>query len=126
MKKWICLFFSIVLYIKTIKSEDLDKEFDRTAMKMEITVYVYKDRREVTRALKEHIGDITRNSMKRNWGINWADGWATWSSVNKKGTPVCIIHVIDPKKTKDYTNMETWGHELVHCMYGNFHKAGDR
>ena len=34
----------------------------------------------------------------------------------------CTIYVVDPKGLTDSNRFETWGHELVHCVYGSFHK----
>lgn len=34
----------------------------------------------------------------------------------------CQIFVVRPKNTTDTRQMETWGHELMHCVYGVWHK----
>ena len=129
MKTLMCLLLALIMFGCTVvkAGTKIDKKFDRTAQKIEITVYVYKNKQEVTKALKEHMKvRQTRKSLMKIWGIHWAIGWATWSNPSKKGTPTCEIHVIDPKKTQDHEVMETWGHELVHCTYGEYHKAGER
>lgn len=43
-------------------------------------------------------------------------GWAGW---NEAGT-LCQIHVVDFKDAKDPV-LNTWGHELGHCVYGSWH-----
>lgn len=35
---------------------------------------------------------------------------------------VCEIHVLEPKLVQSIRPAETWGHELMHCTYGNYHK----
>jgi hypothetical protein len=57
-----------------------------------------------------------------------ADGFALWAI--KKNDPTtmtkCTVHVVKPSSVRDYEQMTTWGHELVHCVYGTFHKEGER
>lgn len=38
----------------------------------------------------------------------------------------CDIYVVKPRTAKSYNTMETWGHELMHCTYGLYHKEGER
>ena len=35
----------------------------------------------------------------------------------------CELHVLEPKNEKDFI---TWGHELGHCVYGNWHPKGKK
>lgn len=35
---------------------------------------------------------------------------------------ICEIHVLEPKLVRSIRPSETWGHELMHCTYGNYHK----
>ena len=43
------------------------------------------------------------------------DGYADWSAIYTTG---CRIYI--PSEIDDYTMMVT-GHELYHCIYGNYH-----
>lgn len=38
----------------------------------------------------------------------------------------CDIYVVKPRTAQSYDIMETWGHELMHCTYGLYHKEGER
>ena len=38
----------------------------------------------------------------------------------------CDIYVVRPAGAKDYDIQLTWGHELMHCIYGLYHKEGVR
>lgn len=51
-------------------------------------------------------------------------GFAIWNvdSRNPERVYDCTIYVVDPKGLKDKDRFETWGHELVHCVYGSFHE----
>ncbi len=55
------------------------------------------------------------------------DGLAQWR-ISKDGSVFkrCDIYVVKPNNPRDYDTMETWGHELVHCVYGSYHKDGVR
>jgi hypothetical protein len=55
------------------------------------------------------------------------DGLAQWR-ITKDMSQLrrCDIYVVKPSSPRDYDVMETWGHELVHCVYGSFHKDGVR
>lgn len=35
---------------------------------------------------------------------------------------VCEIHILEPKLVDSVRPAKTWGHELMHCTYGNYHK----
>lgn len=51
-------------------------------------------------------------------------GLARWTVKRDDRSNVtgCTIYVVDPKGLNDSNRFETWGHELVHCVYGSFHK----
>lgn len=38
----------------------------------------------------------------------------------------CDIYVVKPNSSRDYSQQETWGHELMHCIYGLYHAEGQR
>lgn len=56
-------------------------------------------------------------------------GYAAWN-VYPKSEPddpnyFCKIYVVRPKSTKDKAQMKTWGHELMHCVYGTWHSQSE-
>lgn len=51
----------------------------------------------------------------------WAHPANDLSKVNR-----CDIYVVEPSNSRDYSTLETWGHELAHCIYGSFHLKGQR
>lgn len=42
-----------------------------------------------------------------------------FSTLNTGNTETCAVHMVDPKV---YYSPEFIGHEIVHCMYGEWHK----
>ena len=38
----------------------------------------------------------------------------------------CDVYVLRPGGARDYEQQETWGHELMHCVYGLYHEEGVR
>ena len=118
--KWkICqlvAFIAIVTALTGCEDKKLDKEFDRTKKSNEIIVYIYPNKESVTDSYEEWTG--TNDGLLR-------DGWATWNPVGSDKY-FCEIHVTEPRSVKDTNAMETWGHELAHCMYGRYHAKGQR
>lgn len=112
--------FTIVISCGGSKKEMM-QDFDRSNEPVAITVYVYPNEKAVTEAYKDFMGDELKNDKYAN---ATRQGWATWSPPGKQGQPECQIHVTKPRSATDGSRAETWGHELIHCVYGRFHKPG--
>lgn len=56
------------------------------------------------------------------------EGLARWVHPKDDMTTVkrCDIYVVEPSGVRDTNTLETWGHELAHCIYGSYHKEGER
>lgn len=50
---------------------------------------------------------------------NMSGGWM----VNNSSTGKCEIHIVAPERTYTPANI---GHEVTHCLYGNFHPSADK
>lgn len=110
--KYLASFF-ILLFLVGCEPKPVDKEFDNTGKPLTITVHVYKNEKELTQAL------IDRNNalnVETPFKDVMREGWAEW-----KGS-TCKIHTTDI----NYRTFETLGHELAHCLYGAYHKDGER
>lgn len=98
---------------------ELIKTHDYTNKQFPVTVMVFDDERKLNSYLhKEKLLDREET----------VDGMAKWA-LNKNDQSVmtrCTIYVVEPKGSKHYSELTTWGHELVHCVYGSFHKDGIR
>jgi len=83
------------------------KQFDRGAKTIELRVVIYDSYAEVTAAKKRFDHKQTPELY----------GWSGWS---KEEPGQCVLHV---KKAEYYRDpeFETWGHELAHCLYGDYH-----
>jgi hypothetical protein len=60
----------------------------------------------------------TRKDLLNAWiaaGMPRVEDLGAWSQ-SRKG--LCIIHIMDPKVVYE---PELLGHEMMHCIYGNFH-----
>jgi hypothetical protein len=82
-------------------------QFDRSAVVQQIVVYVHPDYQDVNDALDKY----AREDRPEVYG------WSTWY-IDGKGR--CEIHVIKPDHLHTKP-VETWGHELMHCVYGSYH-----
>ena len=56
------------------------------------------------------------------------DGLAAWfhPKGNTQQVLRCDIYVVKPSGVKDHDTLQTWGHELAHCIYGTYHIDGER
>jgi len=101
------------------RGPELVKTHDYSGKQFPITVMVF----DSERALNNYI-----HSQKLLTRDEQVQGLALWS-LNKNDQSVmnhCTIYVVEPNGAKDYKELTTWGHELVHCVYGSFHKDGIR
>jgi hypothetical protein len=77
-----------------------------TRTDLALHVVLVKDQAEMTQLLKEH--------GRQPVAGNEVAAFSTYSPVE----PRCTIYMIDPKLSYQ---PEFIGHELVHCVYGNWH-----
>lgn len=93
------------------QDKEVAQDFDRSARPQAITVYVYPNERAVTDAFYKQMAGkkVPHDGASRLGFANWV--------LNENR---CEIHVAKIRTEND-PRMETWGHELAHCIYGNFH-----
>lgn len=91
----------------------LEQTHDLSGQMFPLKVIVF----ESERALNKHV-------EKNNLAQSEVLGLARWTAKKNDLSSVssCTIYVVDPKGLNDSNRFETWGHELVHCVYGSFHK----
>lgn len=90
---------------------------DYAGKQFPITVHVYDTEREMQQAIKD---------LNPPEGY-YVEGFSLWTL--RKDTmemTKCDLHVVKPKSVRDHSQMTTWGHELVHCVYGTYHQNGER
>lgn len=68
--------------------------------------------------------ELHRYLMKHKIEKKKVLGLARWTILKNDPSTVtdCTIYVVRPKGLDDSNRFETWGHELVHCVYGSFHE----
>ena len=81
---------------------------------LQITMNIYGSRRALNKAFKKN---------KYTGRHQVVDGFATWTSIAVPRR--CSIYVQEIKSLTD-ENFSTWGHELMHCVCGEFHEQGKR
>ena len=93
----------------SFEDKPLKRDFDRTEQELRIEVFLYDNQSELNKAHKERFGGKEIGLL----------GFAVWANPGKK--PYwCEIHAVEPKRADD-NNMDTLGHELAHCIFGQFH-----
>jgi len=108
MRYFIIIFIAHLLTACGEEKKPLPQDFDRSGEQMTVTVHTYPDYKSMRRARQDHDGMNDPALM----------GWATWTAA---GEGVCDIHVVRLNSENDNKQMATWGHELAHCVHGNFH-----
>lgn len=106
MKLYILL---VILFLSSCANLSLPGDFDRSGKEIRIITYFYEDVYSMTKTFKKrHKGLHTSRSVL---------GYATW---NLEEPYTCEIHSVRPRgKNSDAFN--TLGHELLHCLTGNWH-----
>lgn len=94
------------------QDREVAKDFDRSGQPQAITIYVYPNESAVTDAFHKQMAgkNSPRDGLTRLGFANWV-----------LNTNRCEIHVAKIRTAED-PRLKTWGHELAHCIYGNFHK----
>jgi hypothetical protein len=89
----------------TIESSlPVKEEFNREGKEIRLTVHAHKNEYE-----------LNKNVMNPAKGLN---GQAVYAHTDN----VCDIHAKKPKNVKlDDDYAKTLGHELMHCLYGDYH-----
>ena len=93
----------------------MTKTHDITGEYVDIRVMTFSTQRQLNKYLKRKDGEEV-------------EGLAQWAHPKGDLTKVkrCDIYVVEPNSSRDYGQMETWGHELMHCIYGSYHPEGQR
>lgn len=105
------------------KGEPVVATIDRTGQPIEVVVFFYDNINEVTRVYRE------KHNLPRNAEMPRPLGFAMWPEwFDEDGNRVeqpelfrCEIHTIRPTHVDDDPTL-TLGHELLHCLYGSYHK----
>lgn len=93
--------FILIFYLLSPHKIDIQKEFDFESQPITITTYLYRTEQE----LRVHYPFPDRPGKLK--------GFATLYPVDME----CEIHVL-----VDHELETTLGHELLHCLYGRWHK----
>lgn len=112
---------AVVLMLLMVSCEpskqEITKTHDITGEYVDIRVTTFQSSRALNKFLKES-----------EFSDQEVDGLARWAHPKGDLTKVkrCDIYVVEPSGSRDYSQMETWGHELMHCIYGSYHPEGQR
>jgi hypothetical protein len=87
------------------RKPNIVKQLDREGKPTIVTVHFYENERELKQA------------MQRYNPPEGLQGMAIWS----ESDAVCTIHTLAVKRVDDEAT-RTLGHEMLHCIYGSFHK----
>lgn len=94
-----------------LEDKPITGTMDRVGQAQTITVHLYKTNKEVTEAYKVWMGKELKDSPNPQ---AYRKGFAIWKAEN-----TCEIHA---KRITRHAQLETLGHELYHCLKGQWHK----
>lgn len=115
MKSVMKVLFSFLLSLCFLVACDntdtsLKQDFDRSGEELRVTVIFHDDYRDLNKAYVDRFG---RDMVEKH-------GFAIYANPGNK--PYwCEIHTLRPKHPDDDA-MKVMGHELSHCVFGQFHK----
>jgi len=115
MKRTIAAVF-FLLVASCDQDRSLEPTHDVTNLDQTIQVHTYGSQK----ALNKAVAKLDRAPDHE------VDGLAQWRLDAIGNVKRCDIHVVEPKSRMDRAQMETWGHELMHCIYGSYHREGER
>lgn len=114
MRELIVIAAFMMLVVGCVKKESEDTikgTQDFSGVEFPITVHVFETRNEMREYLRDNQDEERRIEGKAYWFIS-PDASVLYG---------CDIYVVKPKGVNDNNNLETWGHELAHCVYGTYH-----
>lgn len=98
---------------------EMPRTHDHAGRGIKVTVYTYKTYGAMNREYQNRLVEKGESVVSLSRSMQ---GWSEWTvNVNP---PECEVHVLEPVSAGDRENMKVWGHELMHCVYGKFHKEG--
>ena len=113
----IILFMSLFLLSCDNNSTGIKGTHDVTGEYLDIRVITFNSQSSLQNHLRSN--KITSDEV---------EGLASW--FHPAGDPQqvirCDIYVVKPSGVKDTSTLQTWGHELAHCIYGTYHIKGQR
>ena len=105
------------LLVSCDNPKGINKTHDVTDQYVDIRVVTFESRSQLNEFLE-----------LKSYSDQEVEGLARW--VHPKGdmsiVKRCDIYVVEPSGVRDTGTLTTWGHELAHCMYGSYHKEGER
>ena len=117
MKTKIILMVMSLLLVSCDQPNGINKTHDVTEQYIDIRVTTFKTERQLNNFLQSN-----------NYSDQEVEGLASWAHPKGDLTKVtrCDIYVTEPSGVRDTGTLSTWGHELAHCIYGSYHKEGER
>lgn len=117
MKNKIILSLMAFMLVSCDQPTGINKTHDVTEQYIDIRVTTFATERQLNKFLQSN-----KYSNKE------VEGLARWAHPKDDLTKVtrCNIYVVEPSGVRDTGTLSTWGHELAHCIYGSYHKEGER
>lgn len=100
-----------ILVMLFVEEEPFVSTMDRSSNPMLVNFHVYPSLRLLKQAHPE-VEELKDGDQ--------VYGFATWYE-DEQGVNECQLHLVKPQYIDDEITL-TWGHELLHCVYGLYHQ----
>jgi hypothetical protein len=104
----VILLLSAILFLGCDQRKPIQPEWDRTGKELRITINTYQS----LSAMQQVVGD--RVGSEQPQGLQ---GFAIMSPDDN----VCEVFIVQPDRIDDKHTL-TLGHEVLHCLYGRYHR----
>ena len=85
---------------------------DKTGRELKVTTTVYANDEALNAARLAYIRDHGVTAP-----VEYVDGWAAWTATGDW----CQISIVPPRNVNDTSRMKALGHEMAHCLWGDYH-----
>jgi hypothetical protein len=126
MSKKVLLLLPLLFLASCERGEPVKPLLNREGKEITVTVYAYPTQKDVTQIYIER-HDLSAGEAQNLAPRKGFSQWPEWRDTdgkaieNPNGRLTCEIHSVKPTKVDDDATM-TLGHELAHCLYGEYHK----
>lgn len=110
MLKYVLLVILLILAVISCGRTYPVLDNTKVQTKIDLEVKLFKDHNTLNRYIEETF------NPSHSYEVDGLASWFTNDPTNK-----CTIHVVRPN-IANYDAERILGHELLHCMYGNYHK----
>lgn len=117
------ILLAIMLASTTTAASQFSPEFDRA--EFYTVIKTHETKADLNNAYDDQLkkaGSMVDKKPPKS--IKRFRAWSFWTKQEVDGLNYCIIHIVKPKSVHSSKEREI-GHEMMHCMYGDYHEYNE-